>query len=78
MEVITSYKVIMGLIPVDYGSGRLWTSILAIPITVLWIAFATQPKGSKIAWRQVILAPIAFTCWVVAMQEDVMKGLFQG
>jgi hypothetical protein len=76
VEVITSYKVIMGLIPADYGSGRLWTSILAIPITALWIAFATRTEGRKVAWRQVILAPLAFTCWVVAIQEDVMKGQF--
>jgi hypothetical protein len=76
VEVIGSYKFIMGMIPSDYTSARLWTSILAIPITALWIAFATQPTGKKVAWRQVFLAPIAFVCWAIAMQEDVMKGQF--
>jgi len=71
-EIIAAYKFIIDFIPADRGTFRLWLSVAAIPICALWIAFATKPEGRNIAWRQVILAPIAFVCWAVAMQGDIM------
>jgi hypothetical protein len=73
VEVIAAYKFIIDLIPSGHLSFQLWSSIAAIPISGLWIAFATQPDGRTIAWRQVILAPIAFACWAVAMQGDMLS-----
>jgi hypothetical protein len=78
VEVITVYKFLMGLIPQGFGSARLWTSVALVPICFLWIAFATRPDGARVAWRQAALAPFAFACWVVALQDDVMKGLAPG
>jgi hypothetical protein len=51
VEVIAAYKFIIDLIPSDHQSFRLWSSVAAIPISALWIAFATQPEGQNIAWR---------------------------
>lgn len=77
VEVIAAYKFVINLIPSDNESFRLWSSVSAIPITALWIAYATRPKGQEIAWRQVILGPIAFTCWAIAMQGDILKYVSQ-
>ncbi len=77
-EIIGAYKFIIGFVPVEDATFRLWLSIAAIPICALWIAFATKPEGRNIAWRQAILAPIAFTCWAVAMQGDIMKHISPG
>jgi hypothetical protein len=78
VEVITVYKFIVGLIPSNHEAFSLWSTVTAIPITALWIAFATRSEGQNVAWRQVILAPIAFTCWAVAMQGDIIRGVFSG
>ncbi len=75
VEVIAAYKFVIGLIPSDHESFRLWSSIAAIPISALWIAYATRPEGQNIAWRQVILAPIAFSCWAVAIQGDILTTI---
>ncbi|MBR0852508.1 hypothetical protein JQ543_32595 [Bradyrhizobium diazoefficiens] len=72
IDVIGFYKFAMGIVPLEAASWRLWISILAIPVTSLWIAFATTPEGRQIAWRQVLLAPFAFLCWAAAIQPDVM------
>lgn len=73
IEVIGFYKFSMGIVPLEATSWRLWLSILAIPATSLWIAFATTPEGRRIAWRQVLLAP--FACWAAAIQPDIMVQL---
>lgn len=75
IEVIGFYKFVMGIVPLEAVSWRLWISILAVPVTSLWIAFATTPEGKRIAWRQVFLAPFAFLCWAAAIQPDVMLQL---
>jgi hypothetical protein len=76
VEVIAPYKFTMGFIPPGHGSARLWVTGLAVPVTFAWIVFATTPEGRKIAWRQAIIAPVAFACWAMAMQADVMKMLY--
>lgn len=76
VEVVTVYKAAMGIIPDNRHSLRLAFTIFSIVITALWIAFATRPESRRVAWRQVLLAPIAFTCWAVATQGDVMQGLY--
>lgn len=78
VEVVTVYKASMGIIPDDQHAIRLGFTVFSIVITAFWIAFATRPEGRKVAWRQVILAPIAFACWAVATQGDVLKGLYSG
>jgi hypothetical protein len=75
VEVVTVYKAAMGIIPTGHDALRFWITGSMIAATALWIAFATRPEGKKVAWRQVILAPVAFSCWAVATQADVMKGL---
>lgn len=76
MEVVTFYKAAMGIIPGDEHSIRFHTTWLSVVATVLWIAFATRPKEGPVAWRQVIIAPIAFTCWAVATQQDVVMQVY--
>ena len=77
-EVIIAYKAIMGVVPMDALSTRLWLSILFVPLCALWIGYATKPANAGIAWRQLIIAPIAFIFWVAAIQEDVVRQLFSG
>src|SRR5579872_2071432 len=67
VEVITVYKAMMGIVPDAKASLRFWLTISSILIAALWIAFATRPAGQRVAWRQVLLAPVAFT-WAVATQ----------
>jgi hypothetical protein len=74
VEVLTVYKTVDGFIPPDRNTFRLWFAVASTLICVLWIAFATKPNEKPIAWRQVILAPFAFACWVAAMQGDMLKG----
>jgi hypothetical protein len=71
VEVIAVYKLVMGFIPLDYQPWRFWLTVIVLVVTPFWIAFATTPTNGKTAWRQVILAPIAFVCWIAALQEDV-------
>jgi hypothetical protein len=78
VEVITVYKATMGIIPEARSSLRFWLTVSSILVTALWIAFATRPEGRRIAWRQVLLAPVAFTCWAVATQGDVVKSIYSG
>jgi hypothetical protein len=73
VEVLTVYKTVDGVIPQQRNAFRLGFTCFGIISSALWIAFATKPTGKKIAWRQVILAPIAFTCWVIAMEGDAIK-----
>ena len=75
-EVIAAYKFIMGFVPLDYPGWRFWLTVIVLVITPFWIAFATTSKQRKIAWRQVFLAPVAFVCWVAAIQEDVVARCF--
>jgi len=78
VEVLTVYKTIDGFIPADYHTFRLLFTVAVIIICALWIAFATKPEAKSVAWRQVILAPIAFTCWAVAMQSEIMQEIIRG
>lgn len=78
VEVVTVYKASMGIIPDNRHSLRLGFTVFSIIITALWIAFATRPEGQRVAWRQVLLGPVAFACWAVATQVDVMQGIYSG
>lgn len=78
VEVIGVYKFVMGIVPTDVTSWRLGISVFALILTPAWIAFATKPPEKKIAWRQVLLAPFAFVCWVAAIQTDVVTILYSG
>jgi hypothetical protein len=78
VEIIGTYKFVMGFIPADAEAWRLTVTILTIPLTAGWIAFATTPEAKRIAWRQVILSPFAFACWVAAIQGDVMLDIVSG
>jgi hypothetical protein len=78
VEVLTVYKTVEGVIPDERNTFRLAFTLFAIVSSALWIAFATKPTAKKIAWRQVILAPVAFTCWVVAMEGHAIKAVMPG
>jgi hypothetical protein len=75
VEVIASYKALVNAIPARHPLFLLWVTLATIPVTSLWIAFATRPKAGRVAWRQVILAPVAFTFWAAAMETDLMNGV---
>jgi len=76
VEVITVYKAAMGAIPENWINLRVWSSAASLVITALWIAFATTPAPGRVAWRQVLLAPVAFACWAVATQPDIVRRLY--
>jgi hypothetical protein len=74
-EALAIYKAVDGVIPAHHDVFRFRFAIVMIAVTPLYIAFATRPPDKNIAWRQVVLAPIAFTCWAIAMQGDGIKAL---
>jgi hypothetical protein len=73
-EFIGFYQAIMAAVPVAEGGARLWLSGLGIPLCAAWIGFATKPTGAKLAWRQIILAAVAFTFWAAAVQSEVLQA----
>jgi hypothetical protein len=75
IEVIGVYKFVTGFIPLDYPAWRFWITVIVLVLTPFWIAFATKPRGRKIAWRQVFLAPFAFACWIAVIQTDVVSAI---
>jgi hypothetical protein len=78
IEVIAFYEGVTTPFGNDLARG-LWYAIAAgTVVTFLWIAFATESsqKASRIAWRQVVLACVAFVFWVVGTTSpDVWKTL---
>jgi|SRR5215831_1955139 len=77
VEVLTVYKAVDGFIPAERYSFRLGFIISATAVCALWIAFATKPSDKRLAWRQVILAPIAFLCWAVAIETDLIQHVYK-
>jgi hypothetical protein len=77
IEVIGAYEGIMGAIPEGNTGFRLWVTIVGIPVTALWIGFATEDdtKAQRIAWRHMILASVAFFCWTVGSQPVIVKSV---
>jgi hypothetical protein len=73
VDVLAAYKFAMGVIPADADAFRVASSVLALIITPMWIAFATTPAGAAIGWRQVVIAPVAFVFYAAAIQGDVAK-----
>jgi hypothetical protein len=75
-EIVATYKVIMGGISIEYTGFRFGISLLVLILTPFWTAYATADKKENVAWRQVILATIAFPCRVSAIQSDIMLQMF--
>jgi len=78
VEVIGAYQFILGMVPINRTGFRFWGTIAFVPLTALWIAFATTDKPTnpkQIAWRQVILAACAFVAWVAGTQSDLVHGV---
>lgn len=73
-EFIGLYQAIMAAVPLAEGGARLWLSGLGIPLCAAWIGFATKPPEAKLAWRQIILAAVAFTVWAAAVQSEVLQA----
>jgi hypothetical protein len=78
IEVIGTYKLVVGVIPSDHIVWQWGFTVFAAVMTPLWIAFATKPEKAKIAWRQTIIATVAFPCWMAAIQQDLMISAFSG
>jgi hypothetical protein len=78
VEVIGAYKFVIELIPLDYPSWRIALTGIVLLLAPLWIGFATKPDDKPVAWRQVIIAPFAFICWVMAIQPDIPAAFFHG
>src|ERR1019366_5807084 len=74
IEVIGFYQAIMAAVPTEKTDVRLWLTAVTIPICALWIAFATKPDDKRYAWRQIVLAALAFVFWGVAVQSEVLKA----
>lgn len=75
IEIIGFYQAIMAAVPIAKTDVRLWLTAVTIPICALWIAFATKPDDKGYAWRQIMLAALAFVFWSVAVQSEVLKAL---
>jgi len=75
VEVIAAYNLIAAIstIPVKV---LFVITLLMIPITGLYVAFGTKGDDKGIAWRQVLLAPFAFACWISAMQGAMLMAMF--
>jgi hypothetical protein len=77
VEVIAFYEAVMAAITDDKSDDlRLWLSLAGLVICGLWIAFATKPEDKGYAWRQIILAMLAFVFWAVGVQSEVMQRTF--
>ena len=78
VEVIAAYQFTIGVVPFSNSAMLITVAIIFVFLTAGWIAFATiDPQTAKnIAWRQVLLAVVAFIVWVVGTQPDVMKYLY--
>lgn len=74
LEVIAFYQALTAAIPSDNAGARLWLTAAGIVVCGLWIAFATKPPSKGYAWRQIILAMLAFVFWAAAVQSEVLKG----
>jgi hypothetical protein len=73
IEVIGFYQALTAAIPTDESKARLWLTGAGVVVCGLWIAFATRPATSGYAWRQTILAMLAFAFWGAAVQTEVLK-----
>jgi hypothetical protein len=77
VEVIAFYEAVMAAITDDKSDDlRLWLSLAGLVICGLWIAFATKTEDKGYAWRQIILAMLAFVFWAVGVQSEVMQRKF--
>jgi hypothetical protein len=77
IEVIAFYEAVMAAITDDKSDDlRLWLSLAGLVICGLWIAFATKPESKGYAWRQIILAILAFGFWAIGVQSEVMHRKF--
>ena len=76
IEVIGFYEAAMAALVDDTDATlRLWLTLIAWIICGFWIAFATKPKTKKYAWRQIILAMVAFVFWAAGIQSEVLSKL---
>ena len=75
VEVIGAYQVAIGVVPPNRPAVIALLAIVFVVLSGAWIAFATANDVSKslIAWRQVILATIAFTLWILGTQPEVVR-----
>lgn len=77
VEVIAFYQAVVAAIPDDkYADLRLWLTLAGFIICGLWIAFATKPAEKGFAWRQIILAMLAFVFWAAGIQSELLKQRF--
>jgi hypothetical protein len=74
IEVIGFYQAVMAAVPTEKSDFRLWLTVTTIPICAGWIAFATKPTDKDFAWRQILLAALAFVFWGAAVQSEVLKA----
>ncbi len=67
IEVIAFYEGITTPFGNDIGPFLIYAIVAGMVATLLWTAFATgdQEARSAIAWRQVVLATLAFAFWVI-------------
>jgi hypothetical protein len=75
VEVIGAYQVAVGVVPSNRPAVTALLAIVFVVLSGAWIAFATADDASKnlIAWRQVVLATIAFALWILGTQPEVIK-----
>jgi hypothetical protein len=80
IEVITFYEAVTSPFGNNVAPFLLFAICAGVIVTFLWTAFATTSANavSRVAWRQVILATIAFVFWAVGTTSpDVWKLLAQ-
>jgi hypothetical protein len=78
IEVIAFYEAITTPFGNDVGPFLMHAIAAGAVASFLWTAFATTEKkaSSPIAWRQVVLATLAFIFWAVGTTSpELLKGL---
>jgi hypothetical protein len=72
-EVIALHQALDGFAEVDGFSSLIkWLIVFLLISTPFWFVFTTKTSSESIAWSQVILSPIAFVVWLIAVQSPVI------
>lgn len=76
-EAIATYQAVVGVVPDDRQASVVpWVAGIVLLLTPAWMYVATMSEDEPPAWFQVIIAPIAFVVWLVAVGSPLVTVLF--
>jgi hypothetical protein len=74
VEIIAVYETLLQIFKFS-GPSLAYVIPAFVIVTVLWIAFATREAARPLAWRQIILATLAFPIWVTGTTDPIKLQL---